>query len=118
MFNWRQFDDAVHPSHTGAANAAVELLAAIVHNTLKSSLERRKRKNEVIYAEVRDFVIKRLPENVQAEIQSSSSDQLLSATLWQKQFVPTIITLMPGFFFGTVRAQWGIEKVLFCFPDH
>ena len=104
LFDWRLLDDAfVHPS-PGAANAAVESLAVIVHNKLKSSQERRRRKNSVIYAEARDFVMQRLPDPwpVQAEVQRSSSGELL-ATSWQKHFVPVITALMPGFFIGTVK---------------
>jgi hypothetical protein len=115
LFDWRLLHDAV--VHTSQIGAAVESLAVIVHNTLKSSQERRRRKNLEIYAEAREFVMQQLPDPVRTEIQHSSSGEL-SATSWQKHLVPVITALMPGFFIGTVRAQWGIEKVLSCFPNH
>jgi hypothetical protein len=117
LFDWRLVDKViVRPSQTGVA---LESIAVIVHQTIKSSHDLRKKKNAVIYAEARDFVMKRLPEQLQAEIQkrSRSGHVQLLAKEWQTIVVPVIVELMPGFFIGTVRAQWGTEKVLSCFPD-
>ena len=119
LFNGQLFDESImclcHTGGgvTGSADKAVDSIADIVHSSLKTSNEKRKKKNEVTYAEARNFVLKRLPEPLQTEISNSSGQ--MSATVWQKHVVPTIVALMPGFFIGTVRAHWGIQMVLSCF---